>query len=119
MKKHNLSEDLKELINATDPLCVSLIIPQNEIPSKRKLDRIAIEHAIAKLDSLLRQGYDPSVVNEFTGKLKNIGDDLTRIEGVKGMGIFISKSIFKVITFPFEVKEKIYAGSTFEIRDVL
>jgi hypothetical protein len=119
MKKHNLSADIQELVNTKDELCVSLIIPQNEVPSQRKLDRIAIDHAIEKLEMLLGKGYDPGTVSELISKLRSIGEDLNAINGVKGIGLFASKSIFKIISFPFEVKEKIHAGKSFEIRDVL
>jgi hypothetical protein len=119
MKKHNLSSDLKELLNTKDDLCVSLIIPQNEVPAKRKLDRIAIDHAIDKLELLLTKNYEVALVNQLIDKLKSVGEDLNAINGVKGLGLFVSKSLFKIVTFPFEVKEKIYAGTSFEIRDVL
>lgn len=119
MKNNHLSPELRDLLNVNDDLCVSIIIPLNELPSMKKMDRIVIDHAIEKLQKLLDHKYDSSLVNELIGKLRVAGDELSRITGAKGLGIFISKSLYKVITFPFEVREKINAGSSFEVRDVL
>src|SRR5687767_6974193 len=107
MKNNHLSQDLKELLNVSNELCVSLIIPQNELPSMKKLDKIAIDHVIEKLGRVLNQSHDAAVAAQVIDKLKKIEVDLSRINGVKGIGIFISGSLFKLLTFPFEVKEKI------------
>jgi hypothetical protein len=37
----------------------------------------------------------------------------------KGIGLFVSQNIKKLITFPFEVKEKVIIRHSFEIRDLL
>ena len=58
MKKNSLSDDLRQLLKVQDELCISLIVPMNELPSMRKLDKIALDHAISKLEKLLENGYD-------------------------------------------------------------
>lgn len=119
MKNHPISAELKELLDTRDELCVSVIIPMNEIPSMRKLDKITIDHAIDKLQKILEQDHSVNVVSEFITRFRSLESDLMSISGVKGVGIFASKSVFRIITFPFEVQEKIYAGDSFEVRDVL
>src|SRR5688572_5745403 len=119
MKNRNISPELKELINSKSKLCISMIIPLNNIPSFKKINSIVTDHAIEKLEDLLNQGYEASLVNQFISKLKNFEDNIKNINGVKGIGIFISSEIFRIVTFPFEVIEKIFAGESFEIRDVL
>ncbi len=119
MKNNHISSDLKELLSVKDELCVSLIIPLNEIPTMRRLDKIAIDHAITKLKKVLEQSHEASVVAEFIEKFRKLEGDLQGITGAKGIGIFASSSVFKLLTFPFEVQEKVYTGATFEIRDVL
>src|SRR5690606_1133919 len=100
MKNNQISEDLKELLSVKNELCVSLIIPMSELPSMRKLDKNTIDHSIDKLKKLLEHQHDSSVVSEFIAKLKSLEGDLTNIAGVKGIGIFISQSLFKLVTFP-------------------
>lgn len=119
MKNNHMSSDLKELLETKDELCISLIVPMNEVPSMKKLDKIAIDHAITKLEKLLEKDYDQKIVGQAMEKFRTLGTDLGNIQGVKGIGVFASSKMFRIVTFPFEVQEKIYAGKNFEIRDVL
>lgn len=119
MKNNPISTELKELLGTRDELCVSVIIPMNEIPTMKKLDRIAIDHAIEKLKRALEQDHDASVVSAFIDRFRALENDLMSIAGVKGIGIFASKSVFRIIPFTFPVKEKIYTGNSFEIRDIV
>ena len=74
MKNNHLSNDLRELLNAKEDLCVSLVIPMNELPSMKKLDKIVIDHSIDKLKTLLDKNYDASLVSQFTDKLRSAGE---------------------------------------------
>jgi hypothetical protein len=119
MKNKNLSQELIELLHPADDLCITLILPLHEFSNEKKLDRIMISHTIDKLKQLLLPYNDPKLLNEFIGKLAQLKDLVLQMRGVKGIGVFMSKSVFRIISFPFEVTEKIQAGSSFEVRDIL
>jgi hypothetical protein len=119
MKNNTISPTLKALIAEKADVCVSMIIPLHEIPSFKKMDTIVVDHAISKLRALMEPVYDANIVKEFIEKIKYLKDDIKYINGVKGIGIFISEKTFHTETFPFEVKEKIHAGTSFEVRDLL
>jgi hypothetical protein len=119
MKNLPHSPELSELLNVENELCVSLICPLSEQPSLKRMDRVAIDHAIEKLRKLLENSQDTAIVSELITRLKGMEENLSRITGAKGIGVFISRSVFRVVTFPFEVTEKVHAGLSFEVRDVL
>ncbi len=119
MKNPTVSPVLKNLISERSDLCVSMIIPLHELPSFKKMDTIVVDHAIAKLKALMEPSYPPDIVTEFIGKISYLKDDVKRVNGMKGIGIFMSDKTFHTETFPFEVQEKIQAGPTFEVRDLL
>jgi hypothetical protein len=119
MKNNTISPILKTLISEKSDLCVSMIIPLHEIPSFKKMDSIVVDHAIAKLKALMEPSYPPAIVSEFISKISYLKDDVRRVNGVKGIGIFMSDKTFHTETFPFEVQERIHAGTSFEVRDLL
>lgn len=119
MKNNRISPELKSLINEKSGLCVSMIIPLHEIPSFKKLDSIVVDHAINKLRAQMEPAYDQQIVNEFIEKVKYLKDDVRNINGVKGLGVFMSEKVFHTETFPFDVKERVHVGPSFEVRDVL
>jgi hypothetical protein len=119
MKNASISPTLKSLVTENSELCVSMIIPLHNIPSFRKIDAIVVDHAIEKLRALMQPAYSNAVVTEFIEKIKYMKDDIKRVSGVNGIGIFMSDQTFHTETFDFDVKEKIHAGTSFEVRDVL
>jgi hypothetical protein len=119
MKNKNLSQELTELLQTKEDLCITLILPLHETANDKKLDRIMVSHAIDKLKQLMLPYNDPKLLEEFIGKLSQLKDVVLKMRGIKGVGVFMSRSLFRLVSFPFEVSEKIHAGSSFEVRDVL
>ena len=119
MKNKKINGELKELMDEKNNTCISIIIPLHEIPSDKKIDSIIINHAIEKLNSLLISKYKPLAAGFFVKKIKELRGKINLVTGMNGIGIFISANVLKLIQFPFPVTEKIIAGDSFEIRDVL
>jgi hypothetical protein len=100
--------------------CVSIIVPTHKKSPERRMDELTIEKAIAKAKTILLNKYgNNGTVTDLTGKLETLVKDLDHVHNDKGIGLFASGDTSCVIKFPFEVKEKIVVGDSFEIRDVL
>ncbi len=110
MKNTQLSSELKNLIAEKSNVCVSLVIPLHQMPLFKKIDSLVVDHAIRKLQALMSPRYDAPLVKEFIEKVKYLKDDIRYINGVKGIGIFMSENTFYTTTFPFEVQERIHAA---------
>jgi hypothetical protein len=117
MKNTNISAILKELITSRGGTCASLIIPVHELPAEKTADNLAIDHAVDKLAELLNDK-DP-VHSNIISNAKELAGQAKDINGVSGIGIYVSENIARLATFPFEVKEKILVGDSFEIRDLV
>lgn len=109
--------ELKELIGHHDGLCASLILPVHGIPSEKPVDRLEIDHAIEKLKSLFTKMNKQD--SQILEKIENLKEQAKSIQGENGLGIFASHDVAKLTTFPFDVKEKIIVGDSFEIRDMV
>jgi hypothetical protein len=112
-----LSEDLRELLQHKDGLCASLIIPLQKVPGGTSTDRLEIRHILEKLRSKLSEmNHQDSVLLEKAEKLCH---QAAEIKGEHGAGIFVSYKLEKLLTFPFEVKEKVVLDKSFEVREAV
>jgi hypothetical protein len=109
--------ELKELIGHRQGLCASLILPVHDIASEKNVDRLEIDHAIEKLKTLFSQMNKPD--SEILKKIDELKEQAKQIKGENGLGIFASHDVAKLTTFPFDVKERIVVGDSFEIRDLV
>jgi hypothetical protein len=119
MKNQSISPELKELITEKNGACVSMIIPLDELPSHFKINEIVTKQAHEKLEEQLQASVDPDTADLLKDKLNSLKNQVSRNTGVKGIGIFLSEKITTIMTFPFEVKEKIMVSNSFEIRDMV
>jgi hypothetical protein len=119
MKNQNISPELKELITEKNGACVSMIIPLDELPSHFKINEIVTKQAYEKLEEQLQASVDPDTGEFLKNKLTSLKNQVSRNAGIKGIGIFLSEKISTIMTFPFEVKEKIIVSNSFEIRDMV
>lgn len=119
MKNQNISPELKELIRGKSAACVSMILPMDEVPSNFRINEIVSKNAHQKLNEQLHLGTEPETAELIKDKLNSLKNQLTSSTGVKGLGVYLSEKITTIMTFPFEVKEKIVVGNSFEIRDMV
>jgi hypothetical protein len=117
MKNTIQNGELKELIGQNGGFCASLILPVHGIPSEKQVDRLEIERAVNKLKEQLEQINHPK--SSILEKIKELKEQAQSIQGGNAVGIFVSDSVSKIVSFPFEVKEKIMIKEHFEIRDLV
>src|SRR4051812_34237873 len=115
MKKNKISQDLADLIQgkSVQP-CISVIIPLHREPAFRKEDAIMVDHAMEKLGQLLKGRYDSAVVDLLMQNVQGVKEMIADLRGARGAGVFFSPALFRLIGFPFEVKEKIQVAESFE-----
>src|SRR5438128_346808 len=117
MKNTNLSEDLKELVSHNGGICASIILPVHGIPSEKQVDRLEIEHAVNKLKTQFEAMNHPKT--NILVKVQQLKELAKSLQGGNAVGIYVSDSVSKLVTFPFDVKEKIMVKDNFEIRDLV
>ena len=111
---------LKKLQNNKKTPCVSVIVPTHKKSSERTVDKLEVTKAINKAKELVfskygKKGTGENIINE----LNTLTSNIDYVHNNQGIGFFASEDVSCVVEFPFEVKEKITVGNTFEIRDVL
>lgn len=119
MKDHKIHNELKDLLQDKGHACISMIFPLHADASFARSENILLRYAKDKLLQLMQHLYPVSLVESFIEQIEGLEGKLDLTAGCEGVGIFISPRTVRVVQFPFEVKEKIAAGDTFELRDVM
>jgi hypothetical protein len=81
---------------------------------------LLVEKAVQKARVLLEKGAWPSdMIAALEMKFSSIIKKLDFVRLQQGLAIFVSPTIAKLFLLPFPVKERVVAGASFEIRDIL
>ena len=100
--------------------CVSIIVPVHKESKKEKeQDSIVVNNAINSAIGTLTGRYGEKKVEYLLSKLKRLSNGIQNVKDALGLGIFLSKDVSKVVSFPFEVQEKVFVGEEFETRDLV
>lgn len=100
--------------------CLSIIIPTHGYSRDRIQNPRLIENAILKSRNLLANGAWPKdKAKQMQKRLDSILERVDYIRLQEGLAIFISPGIFRIYLLPFQVKEKVMLGNSFEIRDLV
>jgi Bacterial archaeo-eukaryotic release factor family 3 len=114
-----IKEELTELRLVKNEPCVSIIVPANSIPPEREQYPVEVDNAIRRASHILLGKYGEEKVMYLLNKLKRVTAAIDYVNESGGLGIFLSKDVSKVMRFPFPVKEKVFVGDEFEIKDLL
>ncbi len=112
-------EEFINLLNSEDKNCLSLIIPTHKLPNERHTDKLKVKSMIEKAELLIDNKYDKTTSKLLIDKLNQIAEKIDYNHNMEGIGIFVSENQSMRYSFPFKVSEKMVAGNSFEIRDLL
>lgn len=119
MYNEDVIGDIAGLINENGNPCVSLIIPLLKKAPGKQTNLQEIKRILADVNTRLSLNYNQKVTNDLMKKINRLLDDVDFIHIAEGIGIFVSQHIVKRVFFPFQVTEKIFVASKFEIRDLI
>lgn len=100
-------------------ICISVIVPTHRLSPERRVDRIEVDSAIAKVKEHLRYGHTKAEVTPLLQSLDELYKQIDFNHNAEGIGLFVSSNIRKLVPFFFPVKEKLRIGNSFETRDLL
>lgn len=111
---------LNELKNNTGTPCVSLIMPTHAISSEHLIEDIEMKKMLNMAKDLVyAKCGKKNGGEEILKKLKELSINMNYEPNSKGIGFFVSPSISRLVSFPFDVKEKVIVGNNFEVRDMV
>lgn len=106
----------KELKNHSGNPCISFISPIESRPFvERNKVREELIKDVTKLSAFLACNYDKKTVDKLTDKMCQIVNGMDYTHLPKGLGIYISPSFEKQVSFPFKVNKKIVIDNFFEL----
>jgi hypothetical protein len=108
----------KELISLVDysaPFCISIVAPVHSLSPERQQNHLVIKKAVEAAKTLLRMKAikKDSNAQMLSAKLDEAFQQIDFLHVEKGIGIFVSTEITKVVNFPFDVHQKISVNSQF------
>ncbi|MDI1355220.1 MAG: hypothetical protein PSX36_09890 [bacterium] len=110
-------DDLRK--NKTTP-CVSVIVPTHTTAPDRQLDELEVKKMLERAEDLVKHKFGKkNSGEEVIKKLYALAKKIDYIHNGKGIGVFVSPEVARLVKFPFPVVEKVVVGNNFEIRDIL
>lgn len=111
---------LDELKKNTATPCVSVIMPTHILSSEHILEEIEVKKMLSKAkDLVIEKCGKNNGGEEIITKLKELAENIDHTTKSKGIGLFVSPLVSHLVNFPFDVKEKVMVGNSFEVRDVV
>jgi hypothetical protein len=112
---------IDQLVNYKGKPCFSMIISTNKYATMWPFNWGTVKRSLKKsIDLVLHSPLlNPETALEFKKKLENLSRLIDNKKFNRGLGLFVSPTISELVYFPFEVKEWIGIGDSFEIRDLL
>ncbi|MDP4261359.1 MAG: hypothetical protein Q8941_02400 [Bacteroidota bacterium] len=114
-----LGEDLVALQNEKGNICVSVIVPAHRLSPERRTDVTEVKKAIEKAGQLLQYKYGEKEVEPLVQTMHGLYKTIDFTHNLDGIGLYVSPHFKLSVKFPFPVEEKVMAGDSFEIRDLL
>lgn len=109
----------RSLIGHKEFPAVSIILPAHPQTPKSKLDREYLNSLLSQAEEQMLAQYSRIKTENLMDKLHHAVNTIKPNEISKGLAIYVSDTIEKVIHLPFSVTEKVIVDNSFEIRDLL
>lgn len=120
MKSEYLSdEDVLTMQKEKGKICVSIIVPTHRLSPERRVDKLAVERAIAVAKEVLHNRYTVSNIKPILHALDELYRDIDFSHNSDGLGLYVSPGIKLGVQFHFPVHEKVMVGDNFEMRDLV
>lgn len=113
------TSDIDQMLAEKGNLCISIVVPTHRYSRERIQDPKTVYKAIEKVKHLLQNSAWPKdAIRQVEIKLEAVRRKIDYVRLQDGVAIFVSPNISKLFLLPFQVKEKIMLGKSFETRDL-
>ncbi len=112
-------EEYLKIKNTTGQLCLTIIMPLHSVPAQAEEDSIRFHKIVSDAISELDKSNSTSEAEGIKASLNSLKKEFSKISGAKGVGIYLSKEMKSIITFPFEVEEYFLIDKEFQMRELL
>jgi hypothetical protein len=108
----------KELASASNPICLTLILPTHRTAPDNQQDRINLKNLTAQAEASLRETYG---ARELSGLLEKMAliDEIDLQHSKEGLLIFIGEHTFEYARVLFRPEQRFVIDSTFATRDLI
>jgi len=112
--------ELNKLISERTTPCVSIIAPTHRLSPGRMQDHETVSKQVEAAKQLLRKKFSGTpVLNEIYERIDSLSEQIDYVHPKDGIGIFVSPSHSKMVSFEFPVSNKVKAGDSFCLKDLL
>jgi hypothetical protein len=120
MTEAGVDGDIRALLEAHEPPCLSLYLPTHRRHPENAQDPIRYRNLVRQLEESLRNGYDGGTVEALLGRYRALGDDGRFWNHTwDGLAVLGAGEMFRVIKLQRPVKELAVAARTFHLKPLL
>src|SRR3990172_2414486 len=121
MIAEKVKTEIDVLTNPDVSPCVSIIFPTHVKYPQFKDDKQKLRELLLRTEDYLEINYSKGIALPMINKVYALANsiDFYFHARSKGLGIFVSPDVAKIVRFPFTVKEKVVIADTFETRDII
>lgn len=111
---------LKELLGHKADPCLTVILDTNQesFADKEKIE-IHLKKALKQAENELKGRKDNGSADRMIKELNAMAGKIDLNSNQKGIGIYISPDLIKLVSFPFQVKTRTVVDTSFDIKDVI
>jgi hypothetical protein len=114
-----LQEALKSMQEEKGKICLSIVVPTHRLSDERRVDELEVNKALDKARQFLEYKYPEPEIKPLLQSLDELYKEIDFVHNTEGLGLYVSPDLKYIVHYPFPVEEKVIAGDTFEIRDLL
>lgn len=112
---NNLDENvIHELVSPF----ISIIIPLKTEINEHHWNRLKIDKIHKRTINQIHQSFDKDIAIKLEANFKDLISQIKPNYQVKGLGLYFSTESFRMVEFPFDVKEKFVIDDHFNLKDI-
>jgi len=112
---NNLKEqELKELVTPF----ISIIIPLKTEINEQHWNNLKIDKIRKKTLNQIHQSFDKDIALKLEANFEQLISQIKPNHQLKGIGLYFSPESYRIIEFPFDVKEKFIIDDHFNLKDI-
>lgn len=116
-KFSNAEEAIQMIRSHSFPVCISAFIPLRHISPGQKEDWKSLDKLLIRMLEIT-EGIPEMKHGAFRDNVSDMFRSIQFNRHDKGLGVYMSGSMMRYMTFPFEVKEDLVLGSSFQIKEL-
>jgi hypothetical protein len=97
---------------------ISIIVPLKTEINEHQWNRLKIDKIRKKTLNQINQSFDKDIALKLETNFEQLISQIKPNYKVKGLGLYFSPESYRIVEFPFEVKEKFIIDDHFNLKDI-